>query len=211
MNHHRYIYDKGKFIRDFDTMYSNIDDPHGQKASSSNLSHKLYIKILQEIIANNKGNKWYDFGCGLGYFTKVISKYFEKVSVTGIDISESAINKINNDNFKCGDVLNKNFISKLDKSDTISFFESLYYFNEDEIPIVKENVDQLLKNDGHLIATYHLPVDMNYGRYITSLNDLKEFFRDYKLVYGSDFTDNHSKNYDGNYFGRHLFAIFQKI
>jgi len=213
MSHHKYIFDQGEFIRDFDGMYRDFEDPHGQKLSSNNLSHKIYLKILQEVIKNKRGNKWYDFGCGLGYFTKKIGESFDKVSITGIDISKSVIDKINNNsnNYLCGDIKDELFIQKLDNADIISFFETLYYFKSDEILLVKENIDKILKNDGFLIITYHLPKEMNYGDYINKLTDLENLFENYKLVYGSDFIDNYSKIYDGHSFGRHLFTIFQKI
>lgn len=77
-SHHEYIYneDREEFIREFDEMYKNFDDPHGQMLSSQNYAHTTYLYHINEIILPmfNKEIKWLDVGCGLGFFTDRIQR-----------------------------------------------------------------------------------------------------------------------------------------
>ena len=211
MKHHKFIYDK-TFVRNFDEMYKSIDDPHGQKVSSENLSHDIYLFILEKIIKNQKENNWYDFGCGLGYFTERIGNLFSNFSLTGIDISETSIKKVQNKkcNYLSGNILDDIFLKALKKVNVVSLFETLYYFETKEINKVVRNIDRILKDRGYLVITYHIPKKMNYGKYVSNLKDLKGIFKDYTAIYESDFKDSYSKIYSDEYFGRHLFIVFQK-
>ena len=168
---------------------------------------------MKSLMNFEKKIKWVDFCCGMLLFTQRIKEVFGNIELTGVDISSEVIkkNSVDDINFLCGDILDTHFIKSLNKFKVISLFETLYYFKKSEINNVIKNIDLMLKKDRYLIISYHLPDLMNYGTYVRELKDLETLFINYELLYGNDFIDNISKIYNGNGFGRHLFAILKKI
>ena len=130
--HHDYIFKKNKLIRNFDEMYKDFDDPHGQKLSFNNFSHNFYLYTMKSLMNFEKKIRWVDFGCGMGLFTQRIKEVFGNIKLTGVDISPEVIKKISIDdiNFLSGDILDTHFIKSLNKFKVISLFETLYYFKK---------------------------------------------------------------------------------
>ena len=221
-SHHDYIYneDRQEFVREFDEMYKKFGDPHGQMLSSQNYAHTTYLYHINEIILpmfNQKIN-WLDVGCGLGFFTGRIHKINkEKIDITGIDLSLEAVKKAKGINIKwgggeqfdVGNLLEDDFKKSFGKFDVVSCFETLYYFKANEILLVINNLLSCVKKNAFIILSYHLPINMNYGHYIKSMSDLTKLFKNAKIIFSMDYTDNFSKIYSGETFGRHLFVILK--
>ena len=49
--------------------------------------------MSQEYFKTSKPGLIYDLGCGIGYFSNVLSEYYNPAKVIGIDISQAAIDK----------------------------------------------------------------------------------------------------------------------
>ena len=73
--------------------------------------------------------------------------------------------------FNVGSLLEDDFKNNFSKFDVVSCFETLYYFKANEIPLVINNLMSGVKKKGFIVLSYHLPVKMNYGRYIKSMGD----------------------------------------
>ena len=83
-----YVIKDGKFVGKFEEMYQKFQDPWEQSTREKNSYEKL---IGLEIIKNNNFTNVIELGCGLGHYTNLIKSISNKV--TGIDISETAIEK----------------------------------------------------------------------------------------------------------------------
>lgn len=134
-----------------------------------------------------KGGKVLEIGCGSGYGTKLINKYFKPKEIYGIDLDEKMINlanknKLSNTSFKVGDATKLGFKSNL--LDGIFVFAVLHH-----IPNWRKALDEIyrvLKKGGQVfiedpsIETFSTP----FGRLIkiltnhpyNSMYKLREFF-----------------------------------
>lgn len=203
-------------------MYRKFSDPHGQSNSAKNSSHKLYeaiIKIVCDLplrgVHTSRCLRYLDVGCGLGLVTSQIARSLgDRINAYGIDISETAIEKAKKIDggisFLSGSILDQRFIDRLGSFDLATCFETLYYFKEEEIMDVQENLSRLVATGGYLVITYHLPDVMTYGRYIQNLDDIESLFTNFQMIWSMDFNDRASIIYNGESFGRHLFAILQR-
>ena len=225
-SHYDYIVRKTdadiELIRDFDGMYVDIEDPHGQSIFAFNFSHKIYISIIRDFFQSLVfGRKFFkpieyiDLGCGLGHFTNRIQQlYSDKINAKSVDISETAIRKASSlcdgIKFQKGSISDKKFMASLGTFDMITCFEILYYFKEDEIKTVIANISSIIIPRGHIIISYHLPDKMDYGKYNQNLSDLHNLFNEFETVWEMDFTDNYSLIYNNDKFGRYLLAILKK-
>ena len=86
-DYHKYVFDKGKFIGDFENMYKNCQDPWIQ----SKRDKTLEIKVMNQILSENKYNNALDIGCGIGDISSLIKKNCKNLDAC--DISETAITK----------------------------------------------------------------------------------------------------------------------
>ena len=151
--HHAYIVQQvgghSKLIRDFDGMYRDVDDPHGQRLSAQNTAHKVYEQLIGSVhellLGPNSTNstlRYLDVGCGLGYYTDQIVKLLrnkeQAVDAHGIDISATAVEKarmhaLQPINFCAASLLRRSDLGPLGDFDLVTCFETLYYFTDDEI------------------------------------------------------------------------------
>ena len=92
MPYHKYVFDddEKKFVGDFEKMYQNEEKDGFDSWHISNLSI-LAKRIHLEIINSYNFLSILDFGCGKGAFTHLLKK--RDNTVTGLDISETAIEK----------------------------------------------------------------------------------------------------------------------
>ena len=106
---------------------------------------------IKNLIKNNKIISIADLGCGDGALIHALKKEFQKVKVTGIDISPRRINalrsKFPKDKFYCKDVCNTNL-----KKNSFDFIISSQVIEhvEDDKKLVKE-IGRLLKKKGFVV------------------------------------------------------------
>lgn len=124
-------------------------DEYWKEHINKNLEEDLWIRDYKEYF---KGGKCLDLGCGIGQFSKELMTY--GYDVTSADISEIALNKVNE--------FNLNTI-RLDMSEPLPFEDdtfdlvfanlSIHYFSDaDTIKLMKE-IKRILKEDGLFIGS----------------------------------------------------------
>ncbi len=85
-----YVIKAGKFIGKFEEMYQKFDDPWHQKEKlpSSYSRAATPVTLLEYQLTNVL-----EIGCGLGAFTNYLTKAVPDCSITGMDISRTAVEK----------------------------------------------------------------------------------------------------------------------
>ena len=225
--HNDYIFkrdgDEVVLIRDFEGMYRNCEDPHGQSMEMDNLSYHLVGTVLDRAVSILQRSTAaplaiIDIGCGLGYFTAHLKHRFPFAHVCGVDISVAALQRAKcmapACRFEHVDVKSPDLRVEGGKRYHLAIaMDTLYYFKDDEIAGVMNNVRGLIADHGYLMVGYHLPQEMRFGRYIQSLEDAKRMIsrHNFELVYSFDVHNMLDKSYDGQCLGRHLYFLARKI
>ena len=223
MNHNDYLFYQNegefKFIRKFDLMYSRCDDPHGQSSELTQLGYKivsLTLKHMLSMLPVPSSGTLIDMGCGLGYFTGYLQEQLPGWEVSGADISAIALSKAAKRVPSCRFIkldLKDNATIPKEKFDVLIAMNVLYYFTEQEIHKVVENIANIAKRSALLIVGYHMPEIMNFGRYIQSLEDARELLEPWGFEYrlGLDLDNKVDQTYAGAAVGRHLYFAFQYV
>lgn len=225
-NHNDYLFrgdgDQFRFIRDFEGMYRHCEDPHGQTRNLQNLSYQLVSVTLARAVEivrrSNQGQVGIvDVGCGLGVFTAHIKALNPQARVCGLDISESAIRKARlrapDCQFERWDIRSSLEDFPCTRPFDIAVaLDSLYYFEDSEIGGVLENIRGLLVPGGFLMVGYHLPTQMRFGRYITSLQDARGLLHSHgmEIVYSFDVHNQLDATPDGSSLGHHLYFLARR-
>ena len=209
-------------IRDFEGMYRECEDPHGQSKTMETLSYQLVsttvgraAKLIQR--GTNHKLSILDIGCGLGYFTAHLKKKIPTADVRGVDISLAALAKASETNPACAfqqiDLKTEDPIDLRIQFDIVVALDCLYYFKEDEIDRVLTNVRTMIADGGFLVVGYHLPENMKFGLYIRSLSDAKSLLEAHgiSIVYSFDVEDDLDITYTGYPRGRHLYFLAHKV
>ncbi|GEM_PF-3199999 len=216
------IGNKTTLIRDFEGMYRDCEDPHGQSKAIQTLSYQLVLSTVERTVemvkrGPNSTVTIMDMGCGLGYFTKLLKKKFPAADVRGADISSAALAKASRRAPECVfqqiDLKTQDPLDLRIQFDVMIALDCLYYFNNDEILQVLANIRKLMVDGGFLVVGYHLPETMNFGLYIRCLNDAKSLFQScgLSIVYSFDVEDNLDITYTGTPVGRHLYFLAKKL
>ena len=176
-NPNKYIIKNNKFIRDFDKLYKNIDDPWNQKKNFEFSEQFIFCisGLLNRINENKTKISVLDIGAGSGILKKYLNKDFKYI---GTDIYKNK-NKNKNVIFDDIRVLNKSFINKYD---LIFCLKTIYYVSDD-IKIVLNNFKRYLKKNGLLIISYNLKKNSYSNKFLTDSklknllnNNFKELF-----------------------------------
>lgn len=85
-----YVIKDGKFVGKFEEMYRKFNDPWHQIEAEQN-SYDRHSTILS--LKRLESQEVLEVGCGLGYFTNYLSQNLPEINFTGMDISETAIEK----------------------------------------------------------------------------------------------------------------------
>ena len=133
----------------------------------------LYFHLLKIIDLNNKDISLLDIGCGLGYGSYLIKKYFDFKKVCAIDINQKLINHANNIfndvNYSCQNANNLDFEDE--SFDIVYNIESNHCYREDK-NFYKEVHRVLKKNGLFMITDAFLPKveDILFEKNINELN-----------------------------------------
>tara|TARA_Y100000389_G_scaffold193246_1_gene221814 strand:+ start:74 stop:706 length:633 start_codon:yes stop_codon:yes gene_type:complete len=171
----KYIIKNNKFIREFDKLYKNINDPWNQKKNFE-FSEQFIFCISGLINYFNKNKKKIsvlDVGAGSGILKKYLNKDFYYL---GTDIHKKKIKNVIFDDIK---ILKKSFINKFD---LIFCLKTIYYVSDDIKPVLN-NFKKYLKKGGLLIISYNLTKKSYSNKFLTDLklknlldNHFKELF-----------------------------------
>tara|TARA_B100000989_G_scaffold245230_1_gene192335 strand:- start:92 stop:724 length:633 start_codon:yes stop_codon:yes gene_type:complete len=174
-NPNKYIIKHNKFVRDFDKLYKNINDPWDQKKNFEFSEQFVFCisGLLNRINKNKKKISVLDVGAGSGILKKYLNKNFK---YTGTDIYKNKSKNVIFDDIR---VLNNSFINKYD---LIFCLKTIYYVSDD-IKIVLHNFRKYLKKNGLLIISYNLKKNSYSNKFLTDLklknlldNNFKELF-----------------------------------
>jgi SAM-dependent methyltransferase len=223
VNHNDYIFSNAdgqfSFLRRFEEMYRNCDDPHGQSKELERTDYQLVSVVLGNLLRIRKKNsrvvRVLDVGCGLGYFTSHINRLCPDGKVSGCDISATAIAKARLNAPEC-DFFSANLQDRdsLPQAtfDLLVALDVLYYFTEHEILSVVKNLRDLLDPAGHILVGYHLPSTMIFGRFITCLDDAKRLFESNGFIinFSMDVENHLDTTYSGDPVGRHLYFLAKR-
>ena len=90
--YHKFVFDSEnrRFVGDFDKMYQQEDVQNFDSWFQDDMNH-LTKRLALTILGRYNFNSVVDFGCGKGAFTNLLKK--ANNTVTGIDISETAVQK----------------------------------------------------------------------------------------------------------------------
>ena len=147
-----------------------IEDRWGhQWRGSQKFRYDLYIQLLKKLLPANRSIKVLDIGCGLGDLTKKVWVLDPKNDITGIDISENAINRISatakkdgyqNLKFRVGSLPTLYF--KDQSFDLILCLEVLYYLNDKDRKRSVVEIKRILKPGGYLLLSGGLDDGVRY-------------------------------------------------
>jgi predicted TPR repeat methyltransferase len=90
--YHKFVFDSEnrRFVGDFDKMYQEEDVQNFDSWFQDDMNH-LTKRLALTVLERYNFSSVVDFGCGKGAFTNLLKKANNKV--TGIDISETAVQK----------------------------------------------------------------------------------------------------------------------
>ncbi len=215
-DYHKYVFDDGKFIGNFDEMYKNCDDPWNcEQFQGSQMSYHLiaaYINCYRQM--RGKANpKIFEIGSGKDFFCNFISNMGE---VSGIEISGRAVEiarkKFPDINFIVGDIKNKNIFDsnciKKEYFDFVIMFKGLIWYTIDVLDIVLGNISSSLKKDGIAIIEVNYYKGKYYGQEIIGNKE------DFLALLGKKFSIEHVIDYyskdNGLNFLECTYAIIKK-
>ena len=176
-----FIIKDGVFVRDFEGMYQQWDDPWTQQ---HNRDYDILIRssflFLDEVlrVGQHKLSHILDLGCGTGYCAEpLLSLGGDAAHYTGIDISGAAITRafqhIHEDwpeltarmHFETGDIrhMNPKLVSKFD----LIYCGKVLYYVAPEIDACVNHIDAYLSDGGLLCYTYNQRDDSFSNQYLT--------------------------------------------
>lgn len=114
-------------------------------------------RYLKKLLGKENPSQILDVGCGLGFTTAAIKKYFPKAEVTGVDISSDAISYATENFADCKfekTILNPDLEVRDRQYDLICAFEFYPFTRTSELEVHKEWLEFFLKQleaDGQLV------------------------------------------------------------
>ena len=200
-----------EYIGDFEGLYNECIDPWDKSAPEESkysgyykISRKRLVEILKPL--NGQDLKLLEIGCGLGYVLESISAECPELSLSGVDISNTAVirakEKFPNYNFYCSDItkLEQQFINKFD---VVVVSQMLWYILGDLLQVF-EIIHAYTRRGGHLILTQaFFKNEQKFGReVIDGYEGLINFIRsnlnnDFEIVFENLFCDTRVMHDDG--------------
>ena len=184
-NYQDYFIKDGQHIGQYEEMYQKCRDPWNIDSLGFRLDMQAALLLLGHRL--RKCNHVLDAACGAGLFTEFLARKVwqvnEEASITGIDISETAISlakkRMPGSRFKF-EVADLNYPLNFwaeGSFDLIVMGQSLWCILEN-LPRVMDDFHRLLSANGLLLITQHFPQpeQQSYGKEIVSCpEDLVKF------------------------------------
>lgn len=176
-NCNKYIISEGKFIRDFEGMYREFDDPWSQAADVKNdLFNNTAFFLLHQVVSrkNLRIQRILDVGCAFGYHAGSLLALCRGEHYTGTDVSATAIQKAvehlpkelrSRTTFKVSDLrkLEPQFHSQFD----LVFSSKTLYYVAPEIDTVLEHLCTYLRPAGLFCFVYNTTAEAFSNRWLT--------------------------------------------
>lgn len=151
------------------------------------IEYLSYMNLVKDLIKPYNGQRVLDVGCGDGRFCYELKN--ENLKITGIDFSEKAIGFAKSFSpeveFLAQDIEN---LKLKQKFDYMVMIETLEHFIPEKIPVILENLSNVLKENGKLIITVpskNLPLQKKHYQHFTNeslANTLSQHFEIEKMI-----------------------------
>lgn len=170
-----YVIKDGKFIGKFEEMYQKFEDPWHQKENLEAFYSRMLTPVT--LMQYNLKNV-IEMGSGLGAFTNYLKTAVPKCSLTGMDISETAVAKAKQAypgiEFICGGILP--FSEKPDgKFEAVIFSDIMWYILDDLDEVIK-NLTANFKDRLVIINQVFYKGEQKYGNeFFTCLDELVRY------------------------------------
>ena len=161
-----YIIKNGTFIRDFEKMYENIEDPWNQNKNGVDVVFDIFVTLMKSIKIEAESDRKLsvlDVGCANGYHSKRFIKDLNCKKYSGTDISKTIISKAKKENLYNAGTIDVNFIADdirrfntkfINEFDIIFSSKTLYYCAP-EIDDVLDNCFKYLVEGGFFAFIYN--------------------------------------------------------
>ncbi|TGN18247.1 class I SAM-dependent methyltransferase [Leptospira idonii] len=176
VDYHDYVIKDGKFIGQFEEMYSACDDPWNQSRHESVLGNAS--KLVSASCMLKLGiNEVVEFGCGLGFYTSFLRNFTGATNIAGVDISETAIRRAKdnfpNIDFFCDDI---DSLGKYSMYKNVMFSELTWYILEDrKLTNAFENIAKYFKGGYFIHNLNFYESGQKYG--VDFFTNLQEFIK----------------------------------
>ena len=158
--------ESGKLSYEFEQLYKDIADPWGCSEKFNSLSNRLFLELI--FPPGRKYENILDLGCGQGYLTNLIKLRNLGGVVTGVDCSETAVNKAKNTfpqiPFLVFDII-KDYWKTDNKFELITMSEIIWYLAENIEPVLKK-LRLMLSSEGVIAIHQYFPKNQKYGKTI---------------------------------------------
>tara|TARA_Y100001963_G_scaffold63871_2_gene88997 strand:- start:4582 stop:5268 length:687 start_codon:yes stop_codon:yes gene_type:complete len=185
-----------EFVGDFNGLYKNDSDPWDQSATTDQeitCYYKSSRKRLIEQLNVISPTSILEIGCGLGYTTKTLQDAFPKIDVTGMDISDVAIEKARklfpDLSFICADIRDVLPFEKMESTYDVVILNQLLWYILKQLPSSFENCQSILKAGGKIAISQAFPkTKLRYGTEICDgfesfIKHLNKNFKNFKINY----------------------------
>jgi len=183
-NYRDYVIKDGKFIGAFEEMYQKIEDPwnHGDAMA---IQYDLALLLLRRHAICQHGGRVLDIGCEKGAFTSRIRDALPQCSITGIDISPTAVQhareKFGSRNIEFLSLNIQKDFRKIEPSyDLIIISQLVWYILPELEEILDYLTDHILAINGYLLINqaFYKPEEQTYGKdKICTVEDLLRYIR----------------------------------
>ena len=169
-----YVIKDGQFIGKFEEMYQKFDDPWHQTIqvgqSYSRHATLLSLKLLQ-------AKSVLEVGCGLGYFTDYMTRSLPEISITGLDLSETAVKKAKKRfpdlNFVAGNVCDS--LAAPRAYDTIILSEIMWYILDDLDTIIRLLSENFAGKNLIINQSFYKSGQLYGAEYFTTLQQMTAY------------------------------------
>ena len=168
-DYHDYVFKNKQLLGEFDDMYKYSSSiPWHQDKTAYDIFSDIDISILKHFLTPSIESIC-DIGCGLGYLTNRLNNellpFTAHNSMTGIDISENAINKAADMfpgiKFICKNILIDDITEMVGSFDFIYLKDILWYISDNAYPFFGK-VASLLKPNGRIYFMQSIPSSFDY-------------------------------------------------
>ncbi|MFB6197791.1 MAG: class I SAM-dependent methyltransferase [Halobacteriaceae archaeon] len=171
--YHDYVIREGELIGRFEEMYQQCEDPWHQDEGDR---LKEQIALLTLLDADKKIESMLDIGCGKGRFTRLLVDSLKPKTVTGMDVSPTALDTAAERNpeqeFLAVDVPP---IPVEDDSFDLVVAAEVFWYVLTSLKTLLQEIDRVLEPGGLVLVLLYFPDDQQYGNEIVdSTDDLLE-------------------------------------
>jgi hypothetical protein len=191
-NYQDYVISNGKFIGDFEGMYSNCDDPWHQSTQDHiyDSRRQIAINYCNRLRSRHNVSRAFELGCGFGHLTESLRK--NGFDALGTDISKTAIQKAANlypeSRFK--QLSFNDFDNLFSLKPSILIMAEITWYVLDDLDKFLFSLRQDAKQSKepvfliHLLATYEPGVQKYGADKFTNLDEIIKYFNLEYLEYG---------------------------